>query len=60
MSLEPLARKIAAADGQDFDVIPVDMADWNRGGFPDRNKGEPFQVDFLAAAKAQWSERGNS
>ena len=57
MNLESLARKIAAGEGQDFDALPVDMVDWKGGKFPGRDKGEPFQVDYLAAAEMQQAER---
>ena len=55
MNLESLARKIAAGEGQDFDALPIDMADLKDGKFPGRDRGEPFQVDYLAAARCSRS-----
>ena len=56
MNLEPLARKLAAGEGQDFDALPVDMADLKDGKFPGRDRGEPFKIDYLAAAEMQRAE----
>lgn len=52
MTLLSLARLIAASEGQHFDLLPVDAADFIRRSIyvSWRDPGTPFQCDYVAAA----------
>lgn len=58
MSRDFLARQICASEGWNFDLLPLDAADFVRlmGGVIFRDPGIPFQCDYLAAADARLVE----